>query len=239
MHNSKPESLIKKEKRNAALAEKAAAAKVAGAKAAKAARSTAFKNAKKYNEEYAAIEKNLIDQRRQAKKEGNYFLEPEGKLAVVVRIRGIIGISPKVRKILQLLRLRQIHNAVFIRLNKATLQMLNYVGPYIAWGYPTLKNVRELIYKRGHGKVSKQRIPLTDNSIIEGVLGKHGIICMEDLIHEIYTVGPNFKEAANFLLPFRLSSPLGGFQKKLIHFNEGGDCGNREHKITGLIKKML
>lgn len=26
--------------------------------------------------------------------------------------------------------------------------------PYITWGYPNLKTVRELIYKRGHGKVS-------------------------------------------------------------------------------------
>ena len=53
--------------------------------------------------------------------------------------------------------------------------------------------VKELIYKRGYGKVNKQRIPLTDNSVIEGVLGKHNIICIEDLVHEIVTVGPHFK----------------------------------------------
>lgn len=43
-------------------------------------------------------------------------------------------------------------------------------------------------------------------------LGKFGIICMEDLIHEIMTVGPHFKEANNFLWPFQLSSAreLGG-----------------------------
>lgn len=33
-----------------------------------------------------------------------------------------------------------------------------------------------------------------------------GIICVEDLIHEIYTVGPAFKQANNFLWPFKLSS---------------------------------
>jgi len=185
------------------------------------------------------ITKSLVDSRRAAKKSGDFFLEPEGKVAVVIRIRGINGVSPKVKKILQLLRLRQIHNAVFIKLNRATLQMLNLVGPYIAWGYPTLKNVRELVYKRGFGKVNKQRIPLTDNSIIDGVLGSKGIICIEDLIHEIYTVGPHFKEAANFLWPFKLSSPNGGFAKKLVHYNEGGDAGNREHKITGLVKQMI
>lgn len=37
-------------------------------------------------------------------------------------------------------------------------------------------------------------------------LGKHGIICIEDLIHEIYTCGPKFKEVSNFLYPFQLSS---------------------------------
>jgi len=35
--------------------------------------------------------------------------------------------------------------------------------------YPNLKSVRELIYKRGYGKVDRQRIALTDNSIIEQV----------------------------------------------------------------------
>ncbi len=37
--------------------------------------------------------------------------------------------------------------------------------------YPNLKTVRELVYKRGFGKVNKQRIALTDNSIIEKALG--------------------------------------------------------------------
>ena len=90
------------------------------------------------------IEKGLVESRRNAKKNGDFFLEPEGKVAIVVHIRGIIGVSPKVKKILQLLRLRQIHNAVFVKLNKATLQMLNLVGPYIAWQllfFPILFNI--------------------------------------------------------------------------------------------------
>eukprot|EP01025_Chloroclados_australasicus_P047598 TRINITY_DN5351_c0_g1_i2.p2 TRINITY_DN5351_c0_g1~~TRINITY_DN5351_c0_g1_i2.p2 ORF type:complete len:131 (-),score=16.95 TRINITY_DN5351_c0_g1_i2:63-455(-) len=117
--------------------------------------------------------------------------------------------------------------------------MLQMVVPYIMWGYPNLKTIRALVYKRGFGKVNKQRIPLTDNSIVEGVLGKHDIICMEDLVHEISTVGKNFKEANNFLWPFQLSSPLGGFSKKLLHYNEGGEAGNREDKINAVIQRML
>ena len=68
---------------------------------------------------------------------------------------------------------------------------------------------------------------------------ENDIICVEDLIHEIYTAGPAFKQASNFLWPFKLSSPTGGFSSKLLHFCEGGDAGARGEKINTLIKKMI
>lgn len=162
----------------------------------------------------------------------------ENKVAFVIRIRGINGVDPKTKKILQLLRLRQINNGVFVRLNKASINMLRRVEPYIAYGYPNLKSVRELIYKRGNGKVSGQRIPLTSNHIIQKALGEKGIVCVEDLIHEIFTCGEHFKEANNFLWPFKLNSPLGGMDRKRVHFVEGGDYGNREEFMDQLIRKM-
>ena len=131
------------------------------------------------------------------------------------------------------------NNGIFVKLTKATSEMLKIVEPYIAYGYPSLKTVRELIYKRGYGKINKQRIPLTDNQLIEEHLGKFGIVCMEDLIHEIFTVGVNFKQASNFLWPFKLSNPTGGFRtRKFKHFVEGGDLGNREERINGLVGQM-
>jgi len=156
-----------------------------------------------------------------------------------VRIRGILKLNPKVIRILRLLRLRQLHNGVFIRVNKASINMLRRVEPYITYGYPTRDSIRKLIYKRGYGKVDGQRIPLTNNNIIEGVLGKRNIICIEDLINEIYTVGPSFKEANNFLWPFKLNPPRGGFISKRHPVQRGGDWGNREDLINHLISKML
>lgn len=159
--------------------------------------------------------------------------------ALLTHHYSINKIAPKPRKILQLLRLLQINNGVFVKLTKATGEMLKIVEPYIAYGYPSVKTVRDLIYKRGYGKIDKQRIALTDNQIIEEQLAKFGIICMEDLIHEIVTVGSNFKQAANFLWPFKLSNPTGGFRpRKFRHYVEGGDLGNREEKINALIKQM-
>merc|ERR1712063_79922 len=124
------------------------------------------------------------------------------------------------------------------KLHKATINMIRMVEPFITYGYPSRSTIQKLIYKRGAGKVNRARIPLTDNSVVEGQLGKFGITCVEDLIHEIHTCGPHFKEANNFLWPFKLSSPLGGWKDKGIHFSEGGDAGNREELINKLVARM-
>ena len=231
--------MLKKRKTQDAIAKQRAADKSAARAAAKTRSQEAFKHAEKYVKEYRAQENDAVRLRREARKNGEFYVPEEPKVAFVIRIRGIIGVHPKVRKILQLLRLRQIHNGVFVKLNHATITMLRWVEPYIAYGYPNLKSVRDLVYKRGFGKVNKQRIPITDNAMIEAQLGKHGIICCEDLVHEIFTCGPHFKEVSNFLWPFKLSSPTGGYTKKLLHFNEGGEAGQREEGINKLIKQLI
>merc|ERR1711909_257860 len=233
-----PESISKRAKNLERVKAARAVAVVKRRKALKEKRGLVYKRAAKYAKEYRAKERDEIRLRRMAKRDGNFYVPAEAKLAFVIRIRGINQVSPKVKKALQLLRLRQINNGVFVKLNKSTLNMLRLVEPYIAWGYPNLKTARELIYKRGFAKVNHQRIPITDNSIIENSLGDNGIICVEDLIHEIITVGENFKKANNFLWPFKLSCPTGGMRKKTNHFVEGGDHGNREDFINRLVRKM-
>merc|ERR1712114_4205 len=162
-----PESLLKRRKAIAATKERAIKAAVSQKAKLKIKKKVIFKRAEKYVKEYKSIERNEIRMERQAKASGNYYVPAEPKLAFVIRIRGINGLHPKPRKILQLFRLRQINNGVFMRLNKASLHMLRIAEPYITWGYPNLKTVRELVYKRGFGKINKMRIPLTDNSLIE------------------------------------------------------------------------
>merc|ERR1712003_409317 len=171
-----PETLLKRRKTLEKIKAARAASKLKQRKANKEKRNVIFTRAENYVKEYRIKERDEIRLKRLAKKSGNFYVPAEAKLAFVIRIRGINQVSPKVKKALQLLRL---------------------VEPYIAWGYPNLKSVRELIYKRGFAKVQHQRIPLTDNSIIEKALGSRNIICIEDLIHEIFTVGPNFKQANN------------------------------------------
>ncbi|KAG2574517.1 hypothetical protein PVAP13_7KG337300 [Panicum virgatum] len=264
-----PESVLRKQKREEQWAADKKEKALVEKKKSVETRKLIFTRAKQYAEEYEAQEKELVQLKREARLKGGFYVSPEAKLLFVIRIRGINAMHPKTRKILQLLRLRQIFNGVFLKVNKATINMLRRVEPYVAYGYPNLKSVRELIYKRGYGKLNKQRIPLSNNQVIEEVyylkhsasgscfmkfdfilqpnddhhhflqgLGKHNIICIEDLVHEIMTVGPHFKEANNFLWPFKLKAPLGGLKKKRNHYVEGGDAGNRENYINELIKRM-
>ncbi|EEB08279.1 60S ribosomal protein L7 [Schizosaccharomyces japonicus yFS275] len=235
-----PESLLKKNKAQNKTREQLVAAAAEKKAAAQKKRELIAKRTEAYDVEYRKAEREQIDLARKARAEGNYYVPDEPKLAFVIRIRGINNIAPKPRKVLQLLRLLQINNGVFVRLTKATQEMLQIVEPYVTYGVPNLKAVRDLIYKRGYGKVNKQRTALSDNAIIENALGKYSIISIEDLIHEIATVGPNFKQANNFLWPFKLSSPRGGWrERKFKHFIEGGDAGKRDEHINSLIKQML
>jgi 60S ribosomal protein uL30 len=234
-----PESLLKKRKTLEEIKAKRDAKRAELKKGKKGFRKVIFKRAESYVKEYRDKEKQTIRFKRQAKNANNFYIEPAPKVAFVIRVRGINRCAPETRKILQLLRLRQIHNGVFVKLNKATITMLKLVEPYITYGEPNLKSISELIYKRGFGKVNKQRIPLTSNQVIANNLGQFKIICIEDLIHEIVTCGPHFKEANNFLWPFKLSNPTGGFRQKLLHFNEGGDAGQRGDEINKLIRRML
>ncbi|KAG6376507.1 60S ribosomal protein L7 [Boletus reticuloceps] len=234
-----PETFLKKRKQNEKAREERLTAATAAHKAAHAKRKVIFKRAESYVKQYLAKEQEEIRLKRAARASGDFYVPAEPKIYFVIRIRGINEIAPKPRKILQLFRLLQINNGVFLKVTKATQQMLRLVEPYVAYGEPNLKSIRELIYKRGYGKVNKQRIPLANNAVIEGKLGKYDILCMEDLVHEIATAGPNFKQASNFLWPFKLSNPTGGWRtRKFKHFIQGGDFGDRESNINKLIRQM-
>lgn len=234
-----PENILKKRQRDAQIADRRNKAQQDKVNQRKANVEEYKKRAEKHAKLYRETEARRIETLRKAKASGNLVVPAEAKVALVVRIRGINHLAPQVRKILQLFRLRQLHNATLIKLNKATINMLRRVEPYIAYGYPTQKTVEKLVYKRGFARVNKQRIPITSNELIEQNLGKFDIKCVEDLVHELFTCGPNFKVANSFMWYFKLNSPKGGFVNKRHSFQQGGDYGNREELINELVRRMI
>ncbi|KAL2903226.1 60S ribosomal protein L7-3 [Bienertia sinuspersici] len=116
--------------------------------------------------------------------------------------------------------------------------MLEKVESYVTYGYSNLKSVRDLIFKTSLEKLEKERVPLIDNNDIEQALEKHGILYLEDMVHECHTVGPHFKDATRFLWPFSLAKPEGEFLGKKNTFKNVGDSGNRKEHINDLIAKI-
>ena len=125
----------------------------------KARRKLIYEKAKHYHKEYRQTYRTEIRMARMARKASNFCVPVEPKLAFVIRIRFLNGVSLEVQKVLQLLRLQQIFSGTFMKLNKASINMLRIVEPYIAWGYPNLKFVNELIYKVVIAKSVRSKLP--------------------------------------------------------------------------------
>uniref|UniRef100_A0A2P2JX86 60S ribosomal protein L7-4 n=1 Tax=Rhizophora mucronata TaxID=61149 RepID=A0A2P2JX86_RHIMU len=127
-----PESVLKKRKREeewaVAKKEEIAALKKKNAEN----RQLIYKRAKEYAKEYEEQAKELIRLKREAKLKGGFYVNPEAKLLFIIRIRGINAMHPKTRKILQLLRLRQV------------MWVVCYVSTF-----PTLENDRLIILFHG------------------------------------------------------------------------------------------
>merc|ERR1712051_175265 len=119
-----PEALAKKRSRYAKLAAANTAARAQGKRDSVVKRREIIKKARAYAAEYSNATKALASNTKAAKEHGNYYVADEPRLAVVTRIRGINQISPKPKKVLQILRLRQIGHTVFVRLNKASIHLM-------------------------------------------------------------------------------------------------------------------
>ncbi|QLQ82520.1 hypothetical protein HG537_0H02820 [Torulaspora globosa] len=140
-------------------------------------------------------------------------------LIFVVRVRGptAVNIPHKAFKILQLMRLVMTNTGVFVRLNEKVYPLLKMIAPYVVIGRPSLSSIRSLLQKRSRIVYQKEddseprEMALNDNSIVEEKLGDQGIICIEDMVHEIASLGDSFAKCTFFLQPFQLNREISGF----------------------------
>ena len=93
-----------------------------------------MKRVQQYASDHARSTSSQIEASRKAKTSGTIHVPAQPKIAFVIRIRGINKLDPRSVRIFRLLRLRQIHNGTFVRINKATVNLLRKVEPYITYG---------------------------------------------------------------------------------------------------------
>jgi large subunit ribosomal protein L7e len=155
-----------------------------------------------------------------------------------VRIRGVNGVPPDETKTLDLLRLRRVNAAVFIRNNGPVRAMLQKVRNYIAWGTIDIHLLRRLIYERGMCKIGHSRYNISNEIVEEFFDGE--LKCIEDLVYHIYCGTPLFKKVNKFLWPFGLSCPVKGFRgRKARDYVQGGACGNHFGTLGNLVSRMI
>ncbi|XP_030470974.1 60S ribosomal protein L7-1 [Syzygium oleosum] len=232
------EAILKKRKSTEELALRRRAQLQLSQKRSKQSKSSDFKMPEQFIRDYRDKELDLIRMKHRVKRRVPPVAPLNSKLLFIIRIQGKNDMHPKTKKILNNLRLRRVLSGIFVKATDAILAMLQKVEPYVTYGYPNLANVRELIIKKGFANIDKQRVPLTDNNIVEQELGKYGILCTEDIVHEIANVGPHFKEVTSFLWPFMLNKPDGGLRRTKRMYKDGGETGNREDHINELISKL-
>ena len=201
--------------------------------------------AQSFIQEFKIRKSAMIKEKRISRDMKKFFVPLKPTVIFAIRIKGINGIPPRAKKILELLRLKKINTGVFLKVNSSSLQILRKIEPYVAYGYPGPKTIHCLIRKRGYGKIGKrgqwQRIPLISDKVVEQSLFQLGIHGLSDLVAELINGGVHFKEINNFLWPFKLKSPKKGFSKhgKSKNIAEMGGSGNWDNSINSLIAKML
>ena len=168
-------------------------------------------------------------------------------MVFVVRIRDDVGVPKICKNVLERMRLGNIHDGVFLRYDATTRKSLHLVEPFVVYGPPSKAMITDLIERKGHGSVNDEPVPLSDNTVIEDALGDNNnnnnehnnIICVEDLVHELHTVGDSFDAASKFLWPFKLVDTKTHFERRTLKLKDGKDYGDRGDAINDYIKEVL
>lgn len=164
----------------------------------------------------------------------------EAKFVFAFRIRDNTGIPFPMKKILTNFALVKKYEGVFIELTPENAKKLHLVSPCVIYGVPSKATVMELIKRRGHGKINGERVPLSNNVIIEETLGEdYGLLCLEDLAYQIYNGGEYFNVVSSFFWPFQLTAPNSKLEKRVFKMKETKDYGDKGALIEDVIKCIL
>lgn len=128
-----------------------------------------------------------------------------------------LTIPEKPAQVLKLLRLETANTGVFVKQTKLTYPLLRMVSPYIVTGRPSLASVRQLFQKRATVTEAQEEgdpisVKLDNNQAVEDKFGDDlGFICIEDLVHELVSLGDGFKKVSYWLNPFEMNAPVTGW----------------------------
>jgi len=165
----------------------------------------------------------------------NYTKESniQGKLILVIRVRGAPSMNYKIADTLKMLRLHKPNHCTILFGTPSVLGMLNKVKDYIAYGDVDESILVKLLQKRAKLKGQK---PLTE----EHIRNKTKYSNYKDLAKALINGEIQLKDIYNLKPVFRLHPPKGGYRKSIkVPFNAGGTLGYVGKYINFLVSKMI
>lgn len=137
----------------------------------------------------------------------------------IIRIRGKINISPKIKKTFDMLGLEKVNSMSIWPETKQSLKMIKLVENYSTFGTISEEMIEKIISKKGKAIKGELDVKKAVKGLIEGKKAKE----------------------INLKNQFRLNPPKKGFDRKGIKkpFSLGGALGNRKEKVNELIERML
>ncbi len=151
-------------------------------------------------------------------------------MIAVIRIRGRVDASKKIKDTLNMLRLKEVNNCVVLPEEPTYLGMLEAAKDWIAYGKINQETFLEMIKKRGRlegrGKLDEE------------ALKKLGFKSFEDLAKAVFEGKVRLNKLDSFNPVFRLTPPSKGHKSIKEHYPEGS-LGNWGEKIGELLNKMI
>lgn len=188
--------------------------------------------------EYKKSELDKDMKEKQAAITNKLYVSGDPQFFVVILIRSMIRMPATLKKVCELFRLKKINTLVIVRNNESNRRMLQKLRNFIAYGFIDVNLLRALIYKRGLGRIDNKAVNLTNENIEDVFEGE--LRCVEEIVYHIHYGTEHFKVVNNFLMPFGLNCPKGGFRgKKNRDYVEGGCAGNWYNEIGALVKRMI
>ena len=166
-----------------------------------------------------------MERRKRMANQRTHVDVPKGSIqdtvGIIVRIHAGRHTSEDIKATLRGMGLAKKYDAVFTKLDSECIKKLKAYDAYLAYGYVSMATVEQLLQRRAYtSAITGVRQTLSDNMTIEKLLGDINILCVSDLVHELYSVGEYFDKAKGLLCTFKLASPVGGYEKDVLQVHD-------------------
>ena len=155
------------------------------------------------------------------------------KRLAVIKLRGNIGVSYKVKDTQLMIGLTRVNHCVIIDDRDTYKGMLQKIKDYITWGELTPEVLEKMLIKRGKVANDKEG-KITDELVAKNTKYK----TVKEFI-EAYMKFEVELEDLNVKKVFRLSPPRKGYKCLKKQFGKHGDLGKRGDKINDLLVRMI